>query len=821
MIAVIRVILLTLTLQAIVGAEETWKVVTGKIHEGDLAVHVALSDLREIGATFDLVFEGVPDTKGIPEGNCILLGSAANNKATQMLAEGGLQLPQAPENPEGYAIHTVERHDARLLIVAGASVAADVYGLYWILDRLRVNHFIPHINTRREPIVSVRAGLPRGRFTPKEHSEALMRTALRYTFNWFSGSNALDLIPWPAEPEMTENAAHREEERELIRYAHDLHMKYYVVSHDLTCHPVLLEKFNASLNPCDPTFREVVQEKYRLLFQGLPELDAVHILTDDITGFWDPYVPFEFARDVAECEWSYVKRFHEWVAAVYEVVVEECDKVYFQRTWGLREYEVHCQPDVFRAIFTDDIPTSDKFFLIPKITRADRWWFQPYNATFNQSPHNTIVHFERMNCYEDPASYLFPTFSGDYYQSGLQYVTDPIDNNVRGMTAVSGSSWDDWGTEAAYSYVIFRLMWERDVNMEEVARDFCAIHFGAEAAEILAAAYLRSAGAYKYGIHVEPISYGQFNSALTTRENVFVAEGLPAIDNGKGHLDFLRTLYRRCKPWKMETLQSLEQGLDGARFIRERVEEAGPLMQDKELAAALSNRAAMTFGLIHTNKLYMETMFAFFDYWDSGCEKDRHTLEEVLTAFDLACNAFASTPNFSYQLDGVNILRQNGHRLLEDREEAKRRQETTPSEKDLGGIIAQLQHRYEEVLQERAAELIQLGSFEIMIDGQDMLEIKGDSFKLIPIKWDAGSMHRAELTSPLPKQQGTVIPKDLESRAMHPFVLEQPAPHNDFTVRIYLNDLPGGQALMKFDLYFLPDSPEQLGLDVPWGGDHF
>ncbi|NLO33949.1 MAG: hypothetical protein GX117_11465 [Candidatus Hydrogenedentes bacterium] len=802
------------------GAVESWKVVTTDVHEGELAVEVAIDDLREAGVGFDLAIDRVSHTQGIPSGNCIILGASPANPITQLLKSEGFEVPALPDNPEGCAIATLQREDARIIVIAGASIQADVYGLYWIYDRLRVNRFIPEINTLREPIVEIRLGGAWGRNSYGGSSEEQLRSALRYGFNWVAGPNMLDLIPWDADPEREENEKHRERARKLIEYAHALHIKFYAFSNEFTVHPSLLEAVNATLDPCDPAFWEAVKEKYRLLFQGLPELDGISVCNDDISGFWDRYVPFDLTREAPECDWPYTKRFHAFVKATHDVVVKECNKTYFHFTWGLREHEIHCQPEVFRAIFTDDIPTDD-IYLMPKITRGDRWWFQPYNATFNQTPHNTVVLFETMNCYEGRPSHIFPTFSGDYFQRGLQTFMEPDNSNVRGMGSLAGGHKDDWGTTGAYAYVLYRLMWDRDVSMDEVTRDFCAIHFGEEAADIMASAYRLTAGAYKYGLHVEPISYGSFNSFTNMRVNIFTVEGYPAIDNGEGHLNFLRRMYLRCDPWRKETLRSMEQGLDAAREIRERVEEAGPLIEDKELAAAVSNRAAMTFGLINTNLHYMDTVFAFFDYWDEGNEKNRDALEESLNVFDLARNAFAATPNFGYQLDGVDVLRDNAHRLLDDREEAMRRQETTPDEKGLERIIAEQQQRYEEILKERSDDLLKLGLFEVLVDGQDMLEVKGDGYKLIPIKWDAGHAYVAEITAALPEESGTVILKNIESRPMHPFVLEQPSPENEYTVRIYLNDLPGGQDWMKFELYYLSDSPKSLGIEVPWGGDRF
>ena len=51
---------------------------------------------------------------------------------------------------------------------------------------------------------------------------------------------------------------------------------------------------------------------------------------------------------------------------------------------------------------------------------------------------------------------------------------------------------------------------------------------------------------------------------------------------------------------------------------------------------------------------------------------------------------------------------------------------------------------------------------------------------------------------------------------MHPFILEQPAKDNDYTVKVYLYDKPGGDGIMKFDLYYIPKTPDQLGIQIPW-----
>ena len=57
-------------------------------------------------------------------------------------------------------------------------------------------------------------------------TQAEMRNALRHGLNWVSGPAILDLAPWASQPERARNEENRKRARELIRYAHALHLKY-------------------------------------------------------------------------------------------------------------------------------------------------------------------------------------------------------------------------------------------------------------------------------------------------------------------------------------------------------------------------------------------------------------------------------------------------------------------------------------------------------------------------------------------------------------------------------------------------------------------
>jgi hypothetical protein len=790
---------------ALAQESSDWRVVLGAEHESEISTRLALEDLAAAfaGRGLTLALEG-PGERSI--GNTILIGSAARDAGPI----------DTPDDPDGYVIKTFDRNGARTLLVSGGSVIGDVYGLYWILDRLRVHGHIPEINTVRVPVMKIRFGAAWGRRGGGGNSKEEMRIALRQTINWVSGPPVLDLVPWNSEPEATANAENRKQTQELIAYAHSLHMKYFSFANEFTYHPSFLDETGATLSPCDPKFWDAVQEKFRMLFTALPELDGIELCNDDISGFWDDYRAYDLMHETPECDWSYEKRFRTFVQKVHEVVADEFGKDYFHFTWSLTPHEVHTQPAVFREIFTDAVPTNN-LYLVPKITTADRWWHQPYNPTFNLTPHKTLVCFETMNYYESGRANIFPTFSGAYFQAGIQTILSPEDSNVVGTASLAGSRTDGWDTTSAQAYVLYRLMWNPNESIKQIAEDFCAIHFGRDVAADMARIYLLTPSAYKYGLHIEPVSYGQFNSFLHMRVGTFPAEGYPAIDGGKEHLEFLRKIYLRCKPWIAETLDDIEHGLDTANRMLDFFAEAKPKFADPALAQDLENRLTMTRNLIRTNLGYVETAFAYFAYVDEATEENRKALSTAYDRFHDARGTFINTPSFGYELFGVDVMLRNAEALLADRDAAIAALEQKPTRSQLEATIAEQQRRYDEVLEQHAARAIKFAHVEIKIDGRDLLNVSGDTYRIEHLRWDYPDVRVFEFFAPLPAEGVTVIPKDIESRPMHPFVLEQPGPDNEYTARLYLDDFPGGQDWMVFDLYYIPESPEKLGLEIPWG----
>lgn len=791
-----------------------WQLMVPAQLQQEEAVRVAINDLKTFAKEIGITFQ-VTDDKAAIKSSSIIVGDQSLNQATARFLRKDLISLKRIDDEQGYEIVTKQIDGKKVLVIASESVIGNVYGLYWLWDRMRVYKTIPDINTIRIPALKTRMSLAWGRSPFGGGSKETMQQALRQSINWVSGAPILDLVPWNSEPEKSINSENREKTRKLIDYAHSIHMKYFCFANEFTFHPSLLKEFDATLSPCDSNFWMALQYKYRKLFKALPELDGIEVCNDDISGFWDDYRGFDLMHQGVGCDIPYTKRFQTFVKKLSEVVVEEFDKTYFHFTWGLVAHEQHYSAEVFREIFNEELPV-DNLYLISKITAADRWWHQPYNPTFNQSPQQTLVAFETMNYYEGGSSNIFPTFSGQYFQGGLQSFLRPEDSNVRGAGFLVTSSKKGWDTRAAYSYVLYRLTWDPNEDIKQIAEDFCAINFGQDVAQAMAEIYLMTPVAYKYGLHIEPISYGRFNSFIHMRVNVFPGMGYPRIDDGREHMEFLQSIYLRCKPWQYETLDDLDHGLETSKKMIEKYKEIKPQIEDKELAQELEDKLNMTRWLIETNNEYVKTTFDYFAYRENPNEITKQKLSKSYKRLLEAKKSFMKTPDFGYKLFGVDQLINNAGQAIEDLAKAEQKLGAAPTREQLEKAITRQQDLYKKLLEKYKDESVKLLYMEIKVDGRDLLVVHEDTYKIKNLRWDGAHVQKIKSFTKLPKEEVTVIPVDIQSRPMHPFILEQPNADNDYTVTVYLYDKPGADGIMEFELYYIPRSPKEVGLDLPW-----
>ena len=782
---------------------EQWNIFINKQLQNDEAIKVVLSDLQKAGLELT-IFD---DTKEIT-GNSIIIGSEKRNKLTSKLAKQNKIKLSGVENEQGYEIVTKNIDGNKVMVISGGSLTGDVYGLYWLWDRLRVFKELPDINVKREPELKIR-------FTGGGNKEAI-RNALRYGATWVSGGPSVNhLVPWTVEPEKSNNAKSREKIRELINYAHSLHLKFLVYEDEFSYHPSLLKEFGAKPTPSDPAFWDAVQAKYRRLFQALPEIDGVRIRTGESTRVGGNFRALDVMHEGEGCDWSLAKRYRTYVKKMYTVVVGEFDKIYFQRTWVTSAHEQHSMADVYKEIFTDDVPVRN-LYMSPYLSTTDRYFHQPYNPTFNLTPHNMVVLLSTLDYHGHSGVNICPTFPGQYFQGGLKTYLMPKENNLKGVHfGIPGS--EGWNTGSLTAYTVFRLSWNPNEDVKNIARDFASIYFDEDAAEDLADILLLSPNAYKYGIYIEPVAHGDFRSLPHLRLTTFPVKGFPRLDNGKKHIDFLKTIYLRCQPWKTETLLYLDHGLDVAHSMVERSTLAKSNITDNGLAEKVGNSVDLTYWLIKTNNFYVKTFFSYFDYCDFSTNENRESLENYAQQLRDSMKKFKAVPGCIYRLDGMEQLLKNVEQLLLDFEKEEEKLANSPDDEGIKKIIASQQEKYAEVLKKYGKKAKKFLHWEGRVDGMDLIHIKANNLVVEHLRYDNIAEMDFQFIKPLPKKNVTVVIKDIQARSFRPFIFEQPNKENDYTVTLYLSDYPKhGYSWWEFDLYYISKPPDELGLAVPW-----
>jgi hypothetical protein len=237
---------------------------------------------------------------------------------------------------------------------------------------------------------------------------------------------------------------------------------------------------------------------------------------------------------------------------------------------------------------------------------------------------------------------------------------------------------------------------------------------------------------------------------------------------------------------------------------------------DQVLAGKVENQLLMTQRLIRTNNFYVRTFFNYFRYLENDTQTSKIELEQSYRNLVKATDEFKSTPGYGYQLYGVDVILKNSENILKDREAEIKTMKNQPESEEIEQTIHDQQVLYKEVLKKYAGEAVKFYEFEGGIDGRDVVHIKGDSDRIEHLSYDPPFITKKVFFGALPDSQVTVIPKDIESKPIHQFILEQPSKENGYTVQVYLYDVPPGTSINHFELYYIPRSPKELGLEIPW-----
>ncbi|VAX18215.1 hypothetical protein MNBD_IGNAVI01-1966, partial [hydrothermal vent metagenome] len=154
---------------------------------------------------------------------------------------------------------------------------------------------------------------------------------------------------------------------------------------------------------------------------------------------------------------------------------------------------------------------------------------------------------------------------------------------------------------------------------------------------------------------------------------------------------------------------------------------------------------------------------------------------------------------------------------LKDVEKAEELLADAPNDDGIKKMIDDQQAKYIDVLEKYKEEAVKIVYWQGRIDGRDLLKVKGNKIEIEHLRYDPILETSEDFSTPLPAKDYTVVVKEIQSRSFGPFVLEQPSKNNDYTATLYLSDFPKhGYSWWKFELYYIPRQPEELGLTVPW-----
>ncbi|MCC6698869.1 MAG: hypothetical protein IT365_24810 [Candidatus Hydrogenedentes bacterium] len=786
---------------------ESWHVILGETPQPESGLALAVADLQaaleKVGASVTVHHDAAD-----PGGNVIAVGNPSRNGLTASFVAGGaVRLAEIP-NPEGFEIRPVKSEGRRALVVSGGGPAGEVYGVYWLWDRVRVAHAVPELDVRREPAFYVRSG---GGTSIED-----MNASLRYTANWVSYPNSNALVPWEAEPLRSQNEENRVEARRLIEYAHGLHMKFFTDADEFSYHPDVLAKYGATLSPADPALWNMLQDKYRGLLKALPELDGIRIRTGELTRVLEPLKPYDVMHEPEVGDWPLERRYQTFVKKMHEVVVGEFGKLYYHRTWVTNATEQHSNPDVYKAIFTDEVPVEN-LFLSPYLTRGDRWFYQPINATFNLTPHKMLVLLAPMNYHEDGSTNIFPTYPGLYFREGLDQIWRDKQSNIAG-SQMNIPKDDGWWSNELTAYTAFRMSWDPLEDPRVIAEDFASIHFGKKTARIMGEVIMLSGEAYKNGLYIKPVAEAiEWNTLPQLRLTTFPVRGFPEIDRGKAHVNWLHdTIYTPCKGRIDEALKYLDKGLGQAENMRSLGRTAASDFDDREVARQVGDSLELARLLIATNIAYTKACFAYFGYAAAPGPETEKALSMTYGNLRHAATEFRAAPGFAYKLYGIDQLLSNMQIMMLDREVAQRRLAAAPDEEKVSALIAKHQAQDARILQEHADTALKVLHWQGMVDGKDILRIQGDKLTIEHVMADPIHSDEATFAAALPAKAGTVVVKDIRSGAIHPFVLTQPTQDNGYTAEVYLFDPGPGYAMWELEVYYLDADPIYLGIVPTW-----
>ncbi|MBI2864686.1 MAG: hypothetical protein HYX94_09015 [Chloroflexi bacterium] len=618
-------------------------IVTPASLQRDAALALALGDLLDAMAAVGVRGRVVADDQlDSLSPYSVLVGDERNRWIAGFVKEGVLDPLSVGD--EGYVIRSVRWRMAPLLVVSGRGELGSVYGLFNLVERLKLDPgtLFGSLNVVAEPKINLRlVSSP----TPPGVTYPTPEDALRWGYNavavepWtrlplYDGvaPGILDPARFPGERAWVE--ASRERARKQIEAAKRLHLKVFamgdVVSFPSSTLAVFKDEVAADDDPgrycaAKPKTMQLLEGALDEVLRDFPGIDIIMVRTGEnyADGPISGNTPLD-GKCAANRELLPAGRLRLVLDAVRHQVVEVHGKTYVHRAWNLQVGGLHSDPDTLASV-VEGIPPQERFILSFKHTETDFWRYNAVNPNIGRGKIGQMVEYQVAREFEGKGA--FPNYMGEIFASGGQEVQPAggvkyaYDRGVRAAWVwAKGGGWDGPELKAgiwldANQYAISHLLWNPDLSPTTLALQWASLRFGKTAAPKIAWLLLKSDNAVLKGFYVEPYARGSGPWApnlLWNRDDI--------IRGG----DAATELYRASTA-KEDFALALGERKEALRIADSMIEDfkaAMPAIADADLAQAAWSSLQYERSLLEVFDTYLTGLFQYYRWRDGGKAND-------------------------------------------------------------------------------------------------------------------------------------------------------------------------------------------------------
>jgi len=594
-----------------------------------------------------------------------------------------------------------------------------------------------------------------------------------YVLDWGAGSSELA-------------KGYQEGLRQTIKLAHSMGLRAFLYGDEFIYSPDSLKASGARLSTSDPKFWKYLADKHRAILRAVPELDGIETRAGEIIP-WPGVQALDLMHDPGDHgERSLVQNYHEFMRTLDGVVVGEFGKTYIHRTWVTNNWEQHSVPEIYKQIFTPDIPTANYLSSI-KLTLTDGWEYQPINPTFGVTRHATVAELQTGGVADTVCDY-----SLGFIQAGMQYA---LEHGAVGLAWATTTT-----TEPLYesvSYAAWRLSWTPQADLTLILGDWARRRLGPVAAREVPHVFLALGDIFRDNWYLRPVAIRIWTPQPLVNVDFFVVKGNPLFDQGSGQDRFLRDLYLNCKPWLRETMSEVGEGVWRYDEIIRQWTRLRPVLSDPAVGEQLARRFRRAREAMDVYRAYVQTFLICYAYRDTPTnqlhDELAYRLADLSRTFDRYQN---SDP--AYRPLGIRVFLDIAQRTLANRNRLEKDMKNAPTAEEIEQKLKAAES-HDDALARQYPHAPTFLSWTGAVDGRDVLVLQGD--KLSDDHWVANYPEsvQAHVIRPLPQHPLQYFIARQAGRGWIT-LLEAPSVENGWTAKIFVDDPLPGTDVYRFEL---------------------